>query len=98
MVAIIQEYIATLPRQVDQVLGLLEQRDLDALRRTVHQIKGAGGGYGFMPITDAAATVERQIMAGAMVDAIAKQVRVLVDTIRSVENYDITNERHREAA
>ncbi|HYO10215.1 MAG TPA: CHASE3 domain-containing protein [Tepidisphaeraceae bacterium] len=98
MQQVLREYVAGLPRQVAQVAALLDRRDMDALRRAAHQIKGAGGGYGFMPLTDAAAKVERLIMAGAAGDAVARQVRELLDVIRSVQDYEPENERQREAA
>ena len=34
---------------------------MDALRRRAHHLTGAAGGYGFQPITDAAAQLERAI-------------------------------------
>jgi signal transduction histidine kinase/CheY-like chemotaxis protein/HPt (histidine-containing phosphotransfer) domain-containing protein len=98
MQQVLAEYVASLPRTVSQIAQLLERRDFDALRRLAHQIKGAGGGYGFMPVTDAAAKAERLIMAGATADSIRNQCSELVDVIRSVEGYEPDNERQREAA
>jgi HPt (histidine-containing phosphotransfer) domain-containing protein len=37
----------------------------EALQRLAHQLKGAAGGYGFAPITDAAARVEEALVSGA---------------------------------
>ncbi len=36
----------------------MKGRDLEVLITLAHQLKGAGGGYGFMPITDAAHELE----------------------------------------
>jgi CheY-like chemotaxis protein/HPt (histidine-containing phosphotransfer) domain-containing protein len=84
---VLREYVANLPKQVDELLSLLERRDADALRRMVHQFKGSGGGYGFAAITDAAAKAERQLIAGAAGDVVAASVNELVAVIRSVEGY-----------
>jgi HPt (histidine-containing phosphotransfer) domain-containing protein len=57
------------------------------LRRAVHQLKGAGGGYGFPVITDQAATAEKLIKASASVEAVTSQVRDLIAVIESIEGY-----------
>jgi signal transduction histidine kinase/DNA-binding NarL/FixJ family response regulator len=87
MKPIIDEFVQNLPEQVAQIASLLEKRELDELRRKVHQLKGAGGGYGFTPITDAAARAEGQLKQHAPLEAVAADVNALLDLIRSVEGY-----------
>jgi CheY-like chemotaxis protein/HPt (histidine-containing phosphotransfer) domain-containing protein len=84
---VLAEFIAGLPEQVREIERLLEERDANALKRAAHQLKGAGGGYGFPSITDAAARAERQIAEGQPLANVQKQIEELVELIRSVEGY-----------
>jgi len=58
----------------------------------VHQLKGAGGGYGFPEITETAAAAEQRIRAADSIDAIALKVDSLIQTIRRVEGYNAAGE------
>jgi signal transduction histidine kinase/CheY-like chemotaxis protein/HPt (histidine-containing phosphotransfer) domain-containing protein len=84
---ILGEFIAQLPVQVARMNDMLEQGNMADLRRAVHQLKGAGGGYGFPVITDQAATAEKLIKASASVEAVTSQVRDLIAVIESIEGY-----------
>ena len=55
---LVDEFVDTLPRRVEAVEHALAHGDMGTLTTLVHQLKGAGGGFGFMPITDAARRVE----------------------------------------
>ena len=43
---IIDTFVSRLPLRVSELLELHRDQKVDDLRRAVHQIKGAGGGYG----------------------------------------------------
>lgn len=58
MQELLTEFRAGLEESAEQLAKLLEQQDLEGLRRLGHQMKGAGGGYGFPEITDAGAKLE----------------------------------------
>jgi HPt (histidine-containing phosphotransfer) domain-containing protein len=51
----------------------------------IHQLKGSGGLFGFMPITEQAALVEAAIRAGRPLQAIAERVEELVHLMQRVE-------------
>ena len=89
---VLAEFIANLPSHVSRLTELLSRQDLDELRRAVHQLKGAGGGYGFPQITDAAAAAEQRIKVSDSLDAIAAHIRLLIDLIRRIEGYDTNRE------
>jgi signal transduction histidine kinase/DNA-binding response OmpR family regulator len=63
MVDVIRRFLASLPDRVAAMQA--DQANGAALQRLAHQLKGAAGGYGFAPITDAAARVEDALVAGA---------------------------------
>lgn len=63
---IVLMFISEIPGRMESLRKTLELEDRAAFRRLVHQIKGAGGGYGFQPISEAAARLERCLdVAGA---------------------------------
>jgi HPt (histidine-containing phosphotransfer) domain-containing protein len=65
---------------------------MDELRRLVHQLKGAGTGYGFPKITESAAKAEGLIKATAECQSVQSAVNDLIGLIRSIEGYDPNKE------
>jgi two-component system, sensor histidine kinase len=92
MKEVLGEFVAQLPDQVKRLATLMEQNNLDDLRRAVHQLKGAGGGYGFPMITQIAAAAEERIKESDTPESIQTQVHYLIDLIRRVEGYNRTRE------
>jgi len=89
---LLDKFIDRLPERVCTITSLLQVEDLTALRQAVHQLKGAGGGYGFPTITEQAARAESRIMAQADLESIRRDVLSLIDLIRTVDGYDRTRE------
>jgi hypothetical protein len=58
----------------------------------VHQIKGAGGGYGFDEITQQAAAAERKLQQNEDLAIIQADLASLTTLIRSVEGYQSARE------
>jgi HPt (histidine-containing phosphotransfer) domain-containing protein len=56
---IVVMFLSEIPARIEALQRLVQAGDRPAFRRIVHQIKGAGGGYGFQPISEAAARLER---------------------------------------
>lgn len=50
-------------RDVDKLKALLDAGNFADIRMIGHSMKGAGGGYGFDPITDIGASIERAALA-----------------------------------
>jgi signal transduction histidine kinase/FixJ family two-component response regulator/HPt (histidine-containing phosphotransfer) domain-containing protein len=98
MQEVLNEFVAGLPAQVKKLGELLVTSNVDELRRAVHQIKGAGGGYGFPTMTQTAAAAEQSIKASAPMDTVAGQVRGLIELIRNVQGYDQSQEGGTHAA
>ncbi len=55
---IIDQFVAGLPSQLQEMRGAAANGDHERLRRLAHQLKGAGGSYGYPMLTDAAKTLE----------------------------------------
>ncbi|MEX0745918.1 MAG: CHASE3 domain-containing protein [Phycisphaeraceae bacterium] len=88
----IDAFIRSLPGQATQLQAMLVQNDTDQLAELVHKLKGTGGLYGLMPITDMATDAEACLHEGASLEIIASQVDALVAMMRRVEGYDRTRE------
>jgi signal transduction histidine kinase/CheY-like chemotaxis protein/HPt (histidine-containing phosphotransfer) domain-containing protein len=87
MAELVSEFTASLPARTEKLTQLIADRDLDQLRQVVHQLKGAGGGYGFAEITQLAGEAEHTIKAGAAIEQIQAQVDSLVELLKRVEGF-----------
>ncbi len=92
MADVLVEFVANLPDEVKSLKSLVAGEDLDRLKEAVHQIKGAGGSYGFQCITDAAAAAEQRLLAGAAVESVRTQIDSLIATIERVRGYKAARE------
>ncbi|HEY7120875.1 MAG TPA: ATP-binding protein [Tepidisphaeraceae bacterium] len=87
MTGLVADFVAALPERVLQMEALVREPELKQLRQAIHQLKGAGGGYGYPDITRLAADAERAIDAGAALHAVGREVDELIELIRRVEGY-----------
>ncbi|NLW85328.1 MAG: response regulator [Planctomycetes bacterium] len=55
---IIAQFVARLPSHIDEMRRALNASLWEELRRLAHQLKGAGGSYGYAALTDEARTLE----------------------------------------
>jgi signal transduction histidine kinase/CheY-like chemotaxis protein/HPt (histidine-containing phosphotransfer) domain-containing protein len=94
MKEIVAQFVENLPGHVRMLHRLLQEQNLDELKRAVHQIKGAGGGYGFAQLSHLAAEVEKSIKARDPLQTLAAGVERLVAIMRRAEGYD----QHKEAS
>jgi HPt (histidine-containing phosphotransfer) domain-containing protein len=89
---LLAKFVSRLPERVRTLTDLLRQKDLEHLRQAVHQLKGAGGGYGFPQVSELAGRTEQSIKAGEALESIESQVSQLVELVRSIEGYDPARE------
>ena len=89
---LVERFVSRLPERVSTIDALARKNSLDELRHALHQLKGAGGGYGFASISDMAARAEQDIRDEASVDQIRHQVADLLDMVRRVDGYDAQRE------
>ena len=81
----IEEFVATLPQRMADLRQLLSEQKLSELRRAVHQLKGAGGGYGYDDITRLATEVERALDERDPLETIQVDVDALIALVNSIE-------------
>jgi len=87
MADIIDEFIAGLPAHVEAMRDALANSQCGEAQRLAHQLKGAGGSYGYPMLTGAALVVEDAIKAGD-VEAAAMAMTALVELCREIVSPD----------
>ena len=85
MLEIVREFVAELPQRVADLEARFAEQRFDDLQTLAHQLKGAGGGYGFAQVTDAAAGLEHALKDGASPATLRDLCQVLCDTLRAAE-------------
>lgn len=71
-------------RDVEKLRALLETGNFTDIRMIGHSMKGAGGGYGFDPITDIGAAIERAALAADSV-TIEQGIAQLADYLSRID-------------
>jgi CheY-like chemotaxis protein/HPt (histidine-containing phosphotransfer) domain-containing protein len=89
---LLARFISRLPQRVATLNELVRQQDIEELRRAVHQLKGAAGGYGFPQISDAALRAEKKILPETALEEVRAEVDSLIEVVRGVEGYDAGKE------
>jgi HPt (histidine-containing phosphotransfer) domain-containing protein len=84
MLEIICEFASELPARAETLEALLAARAFAELQTLAHQLKGAGGGYGFNQITDFAARLELALKSGAPEPVIKDRAAELCAILRAV--------------
>jgi signal transduction histidine kinase/DNA-binding response OmpR family regulator len=86
-------FIDELPGRVAALTRLFSENNRNELADIIHTLKGIGGMYGFMPISDLAGEIEQALREDEPLDDIRDRIEALIDLIRSVEGYDAVRER-----
>ncbi len=84
---ILGEFIEDLPKRTAELQESLRQNKLDQVRRTAHQLRGCGGGYGFGVLSERATDVEQAVKDQQSLEQISQQVENLVEYMRRIEGY-----------
>jgi len=84
MLEIVREFAAELPARVAKLEAHLSLGELRELQTLAHQLKGAGGGYGFPQITELAASLESALKQGADEAVVKDRAAALCALLRAV--------------
>lgn len=55
---LVELFVSEMPERLETLLAAFDQGDLERVRVESHRLRGAGSGYGFPILTEAAAKVE----------------------------------------
>ena len=61
LAGLLDEFVGRLPERLEQMRQIFAAGQRDQLRRLAHQLKGAGGGYGYPALTGAARRLEQAV-------------------------------------
>ena len=81
---IVALFVDEMEGRVTKIESEYASSDLYSLGRTVHQLKGAAGSYGFAKITQAATAVEERIRDAAPNEELETSVKELVALCRLI--------------
>jgi len=81
---LVERFLSGLPQRIAAIQSAQAGGDLNQLRVLAHQLKGAAGGYGFTPISQAAAQLENTVNNGADPAALAKSISTLSTLCASI--------------
>lgn len=84
MLEIVREFATELPARIAKLEAHLAAGELRELQTLAHQLKGAGGGYGFPQITELAASLEAALKQGLDGPIVKDRANALCATLRSV--------------
>ena len=90
---LIAGFVGRLSATLEDIRAALEEEDLERLRRLAHQLKGAAGGYGFMPISGDAAAIEVALRDGVTPAELASAVEHLTCTCSRVRHGEVQESR-----
>lgn len=77
LIDIINEFVDALSSKVRAIEAAVVKEDLPEVQKLVRTLKGEGSGYGFDPITDAAAEAEKELLAGATLAEAEESIHAL---------------------
>lgn len=61
MLELVEVFVSELPTRIKAMQEAIAASNFEALKRHAHQLKGAGGGYGFPTVSTAAGALEEAI-------------------------------------
>ncbi len=82
MLELVEMFVGELPQRVADIQQAVDTSDKATLARLSHQLKGSAGGYGFTPITNAAADVEKLVKADKQLQDIEAEIAELLTLCR----------------
>lgn len=83
---LVELFVQEMPGRIDTFEALARRRDWSELARGAHQLKGAGGSYGFHDFTCYAARLEAAARDGSPEESILAALRDLLDLCRRVRS------------
>lgn len=71
---LVEMFIDEIPVRMQALMDAFDSGDAEQVRRLAHQLKGAGGSYGFGEMTAPAAALEQAIKSGVELPEVASYV------------------------
>jgi len=78
MEALITRFVDGLAPQIENFRSAANDNDFPLLERLAHQLNGAAGGYGFMPVSHAAAALEKVARNAARPEEVTESLKFMI--------------------
>lgn len=82
MADLVEEFVSAMSERITAIEEALQSEDRDSLRRHMHQLKGACGGYGFPQLTDETGLLERRLQQGETLASLKSSIETIVDKLQ----------------
>ena len=83
---LLEEFVASLAETSSRIHAGLEAEDGATVKQLGHQLKGAGGGYGYPEITDAGEQLESAVeRTGAVTDSVRSAAARLLELLERAQ-------------
>jgi len=71
---LVKEFVSEFPIKSETIRRCILEKNLNMLQRTMHQMRGACGGYGFPTLTESAGKVEEKLKAGQTLESVEASI------------------------
>jgi len=79
LVELVEMFVDGLPARIAELKDLAASNDLESLRRAAHQLRGAGGSYGFSRVSCAAGRLEDACAENQSESEIAAALEAMIE-------------------
>lgn len=79
-------FVDEIPLRIESLLEAAHDADWEGVRRLAHQLKGAGGSYGFQDVTEVAARLERTCQKPEDPETLQAALEEMVQTCRRMRS------------
>jgi histidine phosphotransfer protein HptB len=83
---LVELFVEEMPERIENLIRQYQEGVREDFRRAVHQIKGAGGSYGFHALTQPAAQLEMSLKTDRAEDQIQRELDELLSLCRRVRS------------
>lgn len=83
---LVELFVAELPERLERLVRQFDDGNRSELRRTVHQMKGAAGSYGFHAVTPLAARLEQSLQNDGPEAQVKTELEALLELCRRLRS------------
>jgi len=78
---LVKEFVSEFPSYAKTLRRCVTERNLVLLKRTIHQLRGACGAYGFPSLTESAGNVEEKLRGGHTFESVQASLSEFLDLL-----------------
>jgi len=71
---LVKDFVSEFPLKAESIRQCVSEKNLVLLQRTMHQLRGACGGYGFPTLTEFAGQIEEQLKADQTLESVKPNI------------------------